>query len=112
MVIESCTLPSCNFVTAHSLCCEEQLLSPCHLPVEELTRKYNLFCHYSGGKKNHNKKTPKAKVFRPSTSGKLRVFRRTQDGDRAPTHLFGKLRWDEHPGKVGSILQMPCLCLP
>lgn len=48
----SCTLFSCNFVTAHSQCCEEQLLSPCHLPAEELTRKYNLFCHYSEDKKN------------------------------------------------------------
>lgn len=47
----SCTLLSCNFVTAHSQCCEEQLLSPCHLPAEELTRKYNLFCHYSEDKK-------------------------------------------------------------
>lgn len=116
--MESLKLPSCNFVATHSQCCEEQLLSPCHFPAEELTRKYNLFCHYSGeGKKNPKKNQPK-----PTTrkSQKQRYLGQAVLGNfgilKGPRmeiwlqSISGKLWWDEHPGKVGSILQMPFLC--
>lgn len=112
-MIESPKLPSCNFVATHSQRCEEQLLSPCHFPAEELTRKYNLFCHYSGEGK---KKKPKKKPTKPTTrqSQKQRYLGQAVLGNFGILKgarmeiwlqsISGKLWWDEHPAKVGSIL--------
>ena len=105
MVTERRVFPSCNFVSLLPVLWGAITISlspSCRIADRRTPRKYNLSCHYWGGGR---------KAFGPSTFGRIWAFRRTWDGDGSKTsRLSGKHWWGglSNPGKVGSILQIPC----